>query len=171
MDSSEDAIIGKTLEGLITSWNQGPSGCMAIRPTRVIGQPIALLAPPDRPDEVPDILARLARVKPLKTMRPSESARDGQVIPVSLAILPLSDLSGAIIGASTIARDITVQKQAEAEVERRRRETEMLADLAQSLSASLDLDTVLQRVVAGAQELCASERAILMLRDPDSLTS
>ena len=53
-------------------------------------------------------------------------------------------------------------------MERRRRETEMLADLAQSLSASLDLDTVLQRVVAGAQELCASERAILMLREPDS---
>src|SRR5262249_42337294 len=83
-------------------------------------------------------------------------------------ISPIYDPSRALIGASTIARDITVQKQAEAEVERRRRETEMLADLAQGLSATLDLDTVLQRVVAGAQELCASERAILMLREPDS---
>ena len=168
VDSSEDAIIGKTLEGLITSWNQGAERMYGYTANEVIGQPIALLAPPDRPDEVPDILARLARGEAIENYETLRVRRDGQVIPVSLAILPLSDLSGAIIGASTIARDITVQKQAEAEVERRRRETEMLADLAQSLSASLDLDTVLQRVVAGAQELCASERAILMLREPDS---
>ena len=168
VDSSEDAIIGKTLEGLITSWNQGAERMYGYTANEIIGQPIALLAPPDRPDEVPDILARLARGEAIENYETLRVRRDGQVIPVSLAILPLSDLSGAIIGASTIARDITVQKQAEAEVERRRRETEMLADLAQNLSASLDLDTVLQRVVAGAQELCASERAILMLRDPDS---
>jgi PAS domain S-box-containing protein len=159
VDSSEDAIIGKTLAGIITSWNQGAD--------QVIGQPIALLTPPDRPDELPGILTRLAQGEAITHYETLCVRRDGQVIPVSLTISPIRNLSGAIIGASVVARDITVQKQAEAEVEHRRRETEMLADLAQSLSASLDLDTVLQRVVAGAQELCASERAILMLREPD----
>jgi PAS domain S-box-containing protein len=168
VNSSEDAIIGKTLDGLITSWNQGAERMYGYTANEVIGQPIALLAPPDRPDEIPGILARLARGEAIENYETLRVRRDGQVFPVALAILPLSDLSGAIIGASMIARDITVQKQAEVEVERRRRETEMLADLAQSLSASLDLDTVLQRVVAGAQELCASERAIPMLREPDS---
>ena len=70
--------------------------------------------------------------------------------------------------AGIMIHEDAIARESLAEVERRRRETEMLADLAQSLSASLDLDTVLQRVVAGAQELCASERAILMLREPDS---
>jgi PAS domain S-box-containing protein len=166
--SSKDAIIGKTLEGTITSWNQGAERMYGYTADQVIGQPIALLVPSDLPDEIPGILARLARGEAIEHYETLRVRRDGQVIPVSLTISPMRAPSGAIIGASTIARDITAQKQAEAEVERRRRETEMLADLAQSLSASLDLDTVLLRVVAGAQELCASERAILMLREPDA---
>jgi PAS domain S-box-containing protein len=168
VDSSEDAIIGKTLDGIITSWNQGAERMYGYTTDQVIGQPIALLAPPDRPDEIPGVLARLARGEAIERYETLRVRCDGQVFPVSLTISPIRDLQGTIIGAATIGRDITVQKQAEAEAERRRRETEMLADLAQSLSASLDLATVLQRVVAGAQELCASERAILMLREPDS---
>ena len=89
---------------------------------------------------------------------------------MSLTISPIRDPSGTIIGAATIARDITAQKQAAAEVERRRQETELLAEIAQSLNASLDLDTVLQRVVTGAQELCGSERVFLALREPGSDT-
>ena len=168
VDSSEEAIIGKTLEGIITSWNRGAERMYGYTADQVISQPIALLAPPDRPDEIPGILARLARGEAIEHYETLRIRRDGQMIPVSLTISPIRDPSGPIIGASAIARDITVQKQTEAEGERRRRATEMLADLAQSLSASLDLDTVLQRVVAGAQELCASERAILMLRESNS---
>ena len=102
-------------------------------------------------------------------------ARDGVERPIDDSSAPLRAPRGSLLGVVLVFRDITERKRAEdtrarltAEVERRRRETEMLADLAQSLSASLDLDTVLQRVVAGAQELCASERAILMLREPNS---
>lgn len=168
VDSSEDAIIGKTLDGIITSWNQGAERMYGYTADQVIGQPITLLTPPDRSDEIPGIFARLARGEAIKHYETLWVRSNGQGIPVSLTISPIHDPRGAIIGASTIARDITVQKQTETEEERRRRETEMLADLVQSLSASLDLNTVLQRVVAGAQELCASERAILMLREPDS---
>src|SRR4029453_4284721 len=102
-------------------------------------------------------------------------ARDGMEPPIDASSAPLRAPRESLLGVVLVFRDITERKCAEdtqarlaAEVERRRRETEMLADLAQNLSASLDLDTVLRRVVAGAQELCASERAILMLREPDS---
>jgi PAS domain S-box-containing protein len=112
VNSSEDAIIGKTLDGLITSWNQGAERMYGYMADEVIGQPIALLAPADRPDEIPEILARLARGEAIENYETLRVRRDGQVFPVSLAILPLSDLNGTIIGASMIARDITVQKQA-----------------------------------------------------------
>jgi PAS domain S-box-containing protein len=102
-------------------------------------------------------------------------ARDGVERPIDASSAPLRAPRESLLGVVLVFRDITERKHAEdtrarlaAEMERRRRETEMLADLAQNLSASLDLDTVLRRVVAGAQELCASERAILMLREPDS---
>jgi len=114
------------------------------------------------------ILARIAQGEAIEHYETMRVRKDGRVISVSLTISPIRDPGGTIIGASTIARDITAQKQAEAELERRRREAELLAEIAQSLSASLDLDTVLQRVVAGAQELCGSERVFITLREPGS---
>jgi PAS domain S-box-containing protein len=166
--SSEDAIIGKTLEGIITSWNQGAERIYGYKAEDVIGQSLTLLVPPDRPDELPAILARLAHGEAISRYETERIRRDGQVISVSLTISPIRDPAGTIIGAATIARDITAQKQAEAEVERRRQEAELLAEIAQGLGASLDLDTVLQRVVTGAQEICRSERVFLALREPDS---
>jgi len=168
VESAEDAIIGKTLEGIITSWNQGAERMYGYTAAEVIGRSLALLVPPDRPDELPAILARLARGEAITRYETERVRQDGRVIAVSLTISPIRDPLGNIVGASTIARDITAQKQAEAEIERRRQETELLAENAQSLSASLDLDTVLRRVVTGAQELCGSERAMITLREPDS---
>jgi PAS domain S-box-containing protein len=168
VSSSEDAIIGKTLGGIITSWNQGAERIYGYKAEEVIGRSLAFLVPPDRPDELPTILARLARGEAISRYETERMRQDGQVIPVSLTISPIRDAAGTIVGASTIARDISAQKQAQAEVERRRQEAELLAEIAQNLSASLDLDTVLQRVVAGAQELCGSERVFLALREPGS---
>jgi PAS domain S-box-containing protein len=168
VESSEDAIIGKTLEGIITSWNQGAERIYGYTAEEVIGRSLVFLMPPDHPDELPTLLARLARGEIITHYETTRLRKDGQVIPVALTISPIRNPAGTIVGASTIARDITARKQAEAEVERRRRETELLAEFAQNLSASLDFDTVLQRVVAGAQELCGSERAFITLREPGS---
>ena len=170
VSSSEDAIIGKTLAGIITNWNQGAEHMYGYQAEDVIGRSLSLLIPPDRPDELPGVLAQLARGEAISRYETERVRRDGQVIPVSLTISPIRDPAGTIVGASTIARDISAQKQARAEVERRRQEAELLAEIAQSLSASLDLDTVLQRVVRGAQELCGSERVFLALREPGSDT-
>ncbi len=168
VESSEDVIIGKTLEGIITSWNHGAEQTYGYTAAEVIGRSIVLLVPPGRPNDIPEILARLARGEGIERYETLRARKDGQVIPVSLTISPIRNPAGMIIGAATIARNITLRRQAEAEAERRRRETELLAELAQSLSTSLDLDTVLQRVIAGAQELCQSERAFIVLREPDS---
>jgi PAS domain S-box-containing protein len=168
VDSSDDAIIGKTLEGRIVSWNRGAERIYGYAAAEVIGRSITILAPLDRPDEIPAILQRLRDGQAIDHTDTVRVRKDGQTIPVSLTISPVRDSNGNIIGASTVARDITTRKQAEAEAERRQRESALLAELAQSLNASLDLDTVLQRVVAGAKELCSSERALIMLREPGS---
>jgi len=168
VSSSEDAIIGKTLGGIITSWNQGAERIYGYQAEDVIGRSLAFLVPPDRPDELPAILARLAQGEAISRYETERVRQDGQVIPVSLTISPIRNPAGTIVGASTIARDISAQKQAQAEVERRQQEAELLAEIAQNLSSSLDLDTILQRVVTGAQELCGSERVFLALREPGS---
>ena len=102
---------------------------MAIRPTRSSASRSRSLPRQIVQMRSPSMLARLARGEAIERYETLWIRRDGQVIPVSLTISPIRDPRGAIIGASTIARDITVQKQTEAEEERRRRETEMLADL------------------------------------------
>jgi PAS domain S-box-containing protein len=168
VESSEDAIIGMTLEGVITNWNQGAERLYGYTAEEVLGRSLEFLVPPEHADELPGILARLASGETIARYETERLRRDGQVIQVSLTISPIRDPGGTIVGAATIARDITSQKQATAEMERQRQETELLAEIARNLSASLDLDTILQRVVTGAQELCGSERVFLALREPGS---
>ncbi len=93
-------------------------------------------------------------------------ARDGVEHPIDDSGAPIRDVQGHLVGVVLVFRDITVRRQAEAELERRRQEALLLAALAQDLSTSLDLDTVLQRIIAGAQALCGSERALIALREP-----
>jgi PAS domain S-box-containing protein len=112
VDSSDDAIIGKTLEGQITSWNSGAERLYGYTAGEIIGQPIALLIPSDRPDELPDILAKLKRGEGIKHFETVRQRKDGSRLSISVTISPIKNASGQIIGASTIARDITAQKEA-----------------------------------------------------------
>ena len=93
-------------------------------------------------------------------------ARDGVEHPIDDSGAPIRDVQGRLVGVVLVFRDITARRQAETELERRRQETALLAALAQDLSASLDLDTVLQHIITGAQALCGSERALIALREP-----
>jgi len=170
IESSDDAIIGKTLEGTITSWNRGAERLYGYTVKEVLGKPISMLSPPDLPDEVPQILARLQRGERIDHYETQRMHKDGTRLDVSLTISPIRDASGRIIGASKIARDITARKQMELEAARQQREDEVFVELAQTLNASLDLDTVLQRVVEAAKELSRSERALIFLREPGTET-
>ena len=108
VDSSNDAIIGKTLEGVITTWNRGAEDIYGYTADEMIGKSISLIVPPDRPGEVAEIIAGMmvadARTKNFETQR---VCKDGRIIDVSLTVSPIRDSDGMIVGASSVARDVT----------------------------------------------------------------
>ena len=116
MESSDDAILGKTLDGIITSWNKGAEKIYGYLEKEVIGQPISMLVPTDRQDEAPQILGRLARGEAVNHYETVRRRKDGQEIQISLTISPIRNLAGRIIGASTIARDVTERIRIEREL-------------------------------------------------------
>jgi PAS domain S-box-containing protein len=113
IESSNDVIIGKDLNGIITSWNNSAEEIFGYTQTEVIGKPITILIPPARIDEEARILERLRRGEPIKHYDTVRRRKDGTEINVSLTVSPVRDKNGRIIGASKIARDITERKLAE----------------------------------------------------------
>ena len=105
--SSEDAIIGKTLEGIITSWNPGAERLYGYTAAEVHGRSIALLIPPELPDDLPQILARIRRGERLAHYQTVRIRKDGTRLNISLSVSPIVDPTGQLVGAATIARDIT----------------------------------------------------------------
>jgi PAS domain S-box-containing protein len=112
--SSEDAIIGKTLDGLVTSWNPAAKALFGYAAAEMVGRPVTLIIPPDRQREEQDVLEQLTRGEEIAHYETVRRRRDGSLIDVALTVSPIRDGNGAIIGASTIVRDITARKQAEA---------------------------------------------------------
>jgi PAS domain S-box-containing protein len=112
-DSSQDAIIGKSLDGIITHWNKGAEHIYGYKPEDVVGKSISLLAPKDRPDEIPAILQKIRDGQRVEYFESIRVTKDGRHLNVSISVSPVWDAEGKIVGASAIARDITAQKRAE----------------------------------------------------------
>jgi PAS domain S-box-containing protein len=111
VESSDDAILTKNLDGIITTWNAGAARIFGYTAAEVIGRPVTMLMPPDRVNEEPGILERIRRgerVEPYETVR---RRKDGTLLDISLAVSPIRDAGGNVIGASKIARDITERKR------------------------------------------------------------
>lgn len=123
VESSDDAIIGKTLAGVITSWNAGAERMYGYGADEIVGQNIAVLIPLDRIGELAPILARVSRGERVRHFETKRVRKDGEVREMSVTISPIRDASGAVAGASTVARDITEIKRAE--TDRRRLETRL----------------------------------------------
>jgi PAS domain S-box-containing protein len=109
VESSEDAVIGKTLDGIIVSWNAGARRLYQYAAEEVIGRHIGILVPPEQPDEVPGILMRLRRGERIEHYETQRIRKDGSRLHVSVTISPIRDAAGEVIGASAIARDVTEQ--------------------------------------------------------------
>jgi PAS domain S-box-containing protein len=128
VESSDDAIVSKNLDGVIQTWNAGAQRLFGYPPEEAIGRPITMLIPADRQDEEPRILAQIRsgqRVHHFETVR---RRKDGSLVDISLTISPIRDRAGRIVGASKIARDVTEQKLAETRLlESERRLQELLA--------------------------------------------
>ena len=134
VESSEDAIISKNLDGVIQTWNGGAERIFGYKPHEIVGRPVNVLIPDDRQDEEPKILARIRvgeRVDHFETIR---RHKDGHPIDISLTISPIRDEWGRIIGASKIAREITERKEAEA---RQRESEQQLKDLLAAIPAAI----------------------------------
>ncbi len=116
IDSSEDAILSKGLDGTITTWNKGAERIYGYAPEEVVGKHISLLVPSDRPEEIPEILRRIGRGERIEHHESVRVAKDGRRLDVSISVSPLRDTAGDVVGASIIARDITAQKRAEGQL-------------------------------------------------------
>ena len=139
VESSDDAIIGKTLEGVITNWNKGAEKLYGYSAGEVLGQPISVLAPPERAEEVTQILARLKRGERLEHFESVRVRKDGSLVDVSLSIFPVTDSRGEVTGIASIARDVTERKRADQELheseERYRSLVEAAPDVIYTVSA------------------------------------
>jgi PAS domain S-box-containing protein len=112
VESSDDAIISKTLAGVITSWNRGAERIFGYSAEEVVGKHISLLMPPERIEDLTRILERVRRGERVDHYETKRRTKDGRIIDVSLTVSPIRDADGNIIGASKVARDITEQKRA-----------------------------------------------------------
>jgi PAS domain S-box-containing protein len=126
VESSDDAIISKDLDGIIQTWNGGAERIFGYKADEVIGKPVTILIPSDRFDEEPGILARLRRGERIDHYETIRRRKDGRLIHVSLTVSPVKDHTGRIIGASKVARDITERKNAETALRENERRLEDL---------------------------------------------
>lgn len=162
VESSDDAIVGKTLEGIVTSWNQGAERLLGYSAEEMIGQSILKLIPEDRLEEEAQILGRLGRGERVDHYETVRRRKDGRLVDVSLSISPIRDGSGRLVGASKIARDITERKRAEQGLRESQNRFESVIDSAMDAIISIDKA---QRVVlfnAAAERMfgCSAAEAL-----------
>ncbi|HEV8616104.1 MAG TPA: ATP-binding protein [Methylomirabilota bacterium] len=161
IQGSDDAIVGKTLDGIITSWNPGAERMFGYPAQEAIGQSITLIIPEERIAEEQMVIARLREGQAIEHFETVRRRKDGERITVSLTVSPIRNAGGQIIGASKIARDITLQARAEAEraellareqaarqrAEAAEQHAHFLADASRVLAAALDYEATLAQIV------------------------
>jgi PAS domain S-box-containing protein len=157
VESSVDAIITKDLDGVITSWNAAAQQLFGYTAAEVIGTPVRRLIPPERHAEEEGILMRLRRGERIEHFETVRIAKDGRRLDVSVTISPLRNASGAIVGASKIARDVSSARAVEAErlrlLEENAAVTAALNDVGAIVASDLDRNNVVQAVTDAATEL------------------
>jgi PAS domain S-box-containing protein len=172
VESSQDAIISKTLQGVVRTWNAAAERLFGYKAEEAVGRSITLIIPPDRLNEETEILSRISRGERVEHYETVRRAKDGRLIDISLMISPVRDGEGEIIGASKIARDITERKQSEEALreavealqEADRRKDEFLAVLAHELRnplAPLRNGLQVMRLAAGDAALVAKTRDMM----------
>jgi PAS domain S-box-containing protein len=161
VDSSDDAIVGKTLEGIITSWNRGAERLFGYTAAEAVGQHISLIIPTERRSEEDDVLARVRRGERIDHFETIRQAKDGRQVHISLTVSPIRDTKGHVIGASKVARDITGRIQAE---EALRRAHEELEERVRARTAELSSAHESLRVETAERRRVEQERIQLLTR-------
>ncbi len=164
VESADDAIISKTLQGIITSWNRGAEKLFGYTAAEIIGQPINVLIPPDRQEEEVEILARLRRGESIDHFETVRLKKDGTALDISITVSPIKDRSGRIIGASKFARDISERKQFEESLRRSERKFRDLLEKLPAAAYTCDAEGLITYYNRRAVEMWGREPK---LNDPD----
>jgi PAS domain S-box-containing protein len=163
VESSEDAIVGRTLEGRIVSWNPAAERLYGYTAEEAIGRSVSLIVPPERRDELPGILVRLHHGHRISNFETVCLTKAGRRVDVSLTISPIKGASGRVTGASSTARDITGRLRAE-------RTARALAQVGHELLGTLDSDQIATRIVRAVLDVFRARRAVLYELEPASRT-
>src|SRR6516164_3713517 len=174
LDSSDDAIISKSLDGVISTWNRAAQRLFGYSEEEAVGQPITIIIPPELHDEEMDILRRLRAGQRIEHFETRRMTREGRSVDVSLTISPVRDAGGTIIGASKIIRDITESKRSHAAL--RESEQRLASEVAgartlQSISTRLisecTQESLFAQILNAAMELMAADAASVQMLAPD----
>lgn len=157
VEFSDDAILSKDLNGIITSWNAAASRLFGYSAEEIVGKSVTLIIPPELSDEEPAILERVRNGTPIEHYETVRIAKDGTRYDISLSVSPLKDSKGRIIGASTIARDITDRKRSERLLLRQQRRLEKIDQISRLIASELDLDRVARTVIDIATQVSGAE--------------
>jgi len=146
VETCHDAIVGKTLDGTVVSWNAGAERLYGYTAAEMVGRSISVLTPPHRPPDMPEIWQKINQGERLERFETVRIRKDGSLVEVSLTISPLRDAQGKVVGASSVALDITKRKQEEAEWMRLIRElTDALAQV-KTLSGLLPICSACKKI-------------------------
>jgi len=167
--SADDAIVGKTLSGAITSWNRAAEAMFGYTADDVIGRPITVIVPLERLDEETDILNRLARGETVQHLETQRLTRDGRRLDVSLTVSPIRDARGRVVGVSTIARDITEQKRGEAQRRAHVEALELLYRLTGAIARAGSPEEICEAAVDAVKIAGRADRASVLVVDPDGV--
>jgi PAS domain S-box-containing protein len=177
VESSDDAILGTTLDGTITSWNKGAEKIFGYAEHEVIGQPISILVPTDRQHEIREILGGLALGEAISGYETVRRRKDGKEIHVSLTICPIRNYENRIVGGSSVARDMTERKRLEREIlavserEQQRIGQDLHDDLCQRLAGIQLMSDVLQRDLLAKAKPEAEQAGLIAARIRDAIAS
>ena len=165
VESSDDAIISKDLNGVIISWNPGAQRLFGYTAEEVVGKPITLIIPAELQDEEPKILARLRRGERIEHFETVRRCKDGRLVDISLTVSPMRDASGKVLGASKIARNITARKRAETILARRAEEQAALYRFTDRLYRAASLEDIYQAALDAIIAALHCSRASILRRD------
>jgi PAS domain S-box-containing protein len=166
IQSSDDAIISKDLQGIITSWNPGAQRLFGYTEQEALGKPMTLVIPPERAAEEPVILARVARGEPTDHFETVRVTKDGRKVDVSVTISPIRDGQGRIIGASKIARDITERRLADQKVRSQLARLNLLQEVTRAIGERQDIQSIFQVVIRTLEGHLPADFCCICLYDP-----
>lgn len=162
VENSDDAIISKDLNGVITSWNRGAQRIFGYTADEIVGRSITVLIPPDRQEEEPQILARLRKGERIDHFETIRRRKDGTDVHISLTISPVKNVEGKIVGASKIARDITDRKRAELH-------QQVMYELASAVNRSVALPEIYEASLSAICHCQNTHRASVLLYDAEGV--